>query len=69
VDLPSAWAFVERFPTPELLIAAEKRRWEKFLHIHRLAHPKTFAKRLEVFAKADQFLVRPEISRSKSDRH
>jgi transposase len=64
--LPSAWAFVERFPTPELLIDAGKRKWEKFLHTHRLAHPKTFAKRLEIFSKADQFLVRPEISRAKS---
>jgi transposase len=64
--LPSAWAFVERFPTPELLIAAGKRMWQKFLHIHRLTHPKTFAKRLDVFAKADRFLVRREISRAKS---
>jgi transposase len=64
--LPSAWAFVERFPTPELLIAAGKRTWQKFLHTHRLAHPKTFAKRLDIFSKADQFLVRSEISRGKS---
>jgi transposase len=64
--LPSAWAFVERFPTPELLIAAGKRMWQKFLHTHRLAQPKTFAKRLDVFAKADRFLVRSEISRAKS---
>jgi transposase len=64
--LASAWAFVERFPTPELLIAAGKRTWLKFLHAHRLAHPKTFAKRLDLFAKADHFLVRSEISRAQS---
>lgn len=40
--------------------------WQKFLHTHRLAQPKTFAKRLDVFAKADRFLVRSEISRAKS---
>ncbi len=32
----SAWMFLERFPTPELLAQAGKRQWEKFLHTRRL---------------------------------
>jgi len=52
---PSAWAFVETFPTPQALVQAGKRRWEKFLHTHKLYHPQTNQKRLELFAKAEQF--------------
>ena len=33
---PGAWRFVQRFPTPQALQAAGKRRWEKFLHSHQL---------------------------------
>jgi hypothetical protein len=29
--LPSAWAFLEAFPTPQALASAGKRKWEKFL--------------------------------------
>jgi transposase len=32
----SAWMFLQRFPTPELLAQAGKRRWQKFLHSRRL---------------------------------
>ena len=51
----SSWAFLEAFPTPAQLVAARKRRWEKFLHTHKLASPDLYEHRLEVFAKADQF--------------
>ena len=51
--LPSAWAFVESFPTPHALQAAGKRRWEKFLHSHKLARPQTYARRMAIFARAD----------------
>ena len=34
--LPSPWEFVQQFPTPQALDKAGKRRWEKFLHTHRL---------------------------------
>ena len=34
--LPAAWAFVEAFPMPKALTEAGKRRWEKFLHTHKL---------------------------------
>jgi transposase len=52
---PSAWEFILQFPTPLALVAAGRRRWEKFLHTHRLWRPETAAKRLAIFARADQF--------------
>jgi transposase len=50
-----AWEFVAQFPTPKALVTAGKRRWQSFLHTHRLCRPATMEKRLEVFARADQF--------------
>jgi len=64
--MPAAWAFVESFPTPQDLVKAGKRRWEKFLHTHRLYRPETYAKRLEIFERAAEFAVREEITRAKS---
>jgi transposase len=64
--MPAAWAFVERFSTPQLLVAAGQRRWEKFLHTHRLARPQTYEKRLEIFARADQFASGQALTRAKS---
>lgn len=52
---PSAWAFVEAFPTPQALVAAGRRKWEKFLHTHRLYRPETAERRLTLFAQATQF--------------
>jgi transposase len=63
---PSAWAFVEAFPTPARLVAAGKRRREKFLHTHRLTHPDWYQRRLEVFARADQFCGTPAVTSAKS---
>ena len=63
---PGTWEFVAAFPRPQKLVAAGKRRWEKFLHSHRLYHTKTYAKRLEVFARADQFCGRPAVISAKS---
>jgi hypothetical protein len=34
--LVSAWMFLQRFPSPELLAQAGKRQWQKFLHTRRL---------------------------------
>jgi transposase len=51
-----AWEFVLAFPTPRALAIAGKRRWEKFLHVHKLYRPETTQKRLELFAKAEQFV-------------
>ncbi|HWN94787.1 MAG TPA: IS110 family transposase [Methylomirabilota bacterium] len=42
---PYTWAFVKEFPTPAALLAAKKRRWEKFLHPHRLWRPETAPRR------------------------
>jgi len=49
------WRFLESFPTPEKLESAGKRKWEKFLHAHKLWRPDTAPKRLEIFARAAAF--------------
>ena len=63
---PGAWAFVERFPTPQLLQKAGRRQWEKFLHRHQLARPQTYPRRLEIFARAGEFVSGEALTRSKS---
>jgi transposase len=60
------WDFVLECPTPQALVKAGKRRWEKFLHTHKLWRPETAQKRLELFAKADQFKASDPIVRAKS---
>jgi transposase len=54
--MPSAWAFVIAFPTPQALQSAGRRRWEKFLHTHRLwrSDEKT-QERLKQFGAATRF--------------
>lgn len=52
---PAAWAFVVAFPTPQELTRAGQRRWQKFLHTHKLYRPQTARQRLEVFAQAARF--------------
>lgn len=64
--LPGAWAFIETFPTPQTLQAAGKRRWEKFLHSHKLARPQTYAKRMECFARAGELSSTQALTRTKS---
>lgn len=49
---PAAWDFLIEFPTPERLHQAGRRRWEKFLHTHRLWRPQTSQRRLDAFARA-----------------
>ena len=53
---PSAWEFIVHFPTPAELVKAGKRKWQTFLHTHRLYRPTMAEKRLEIFARADQFV-------------
>lgn len=60
------WEFVLAFPTPQALVTAGKRRWEKFLHSHKLWRPETVEKRLKVFAQADQFQASAPIVQAKS---
>jgi transposase len=50
--LPFTWAFLQQFPSPAELQKAGKRKWEKFLHVHKLARPETYEKRLEIFSRA-----------------
>ena len=49
---PHAWALILQFPTPGQLQGAGKRKWEKFLHTHKLWRPDTVARRLDIFAHA-----------------
>jgi transposase len=62
----ASWAFIERFPSAEALLKAGARQWQKFLHLHRLAQPKTYEARLEVFAKAGEWTLNPGMVRAKS---
>ncbi len=61
-----AWQFIVQFPTPDALVKAGPRRWEKFLHVHRLWRPETAQKRLAIFAQADQFKASEPIIQAKS---
>jgi len=63
---PSTWDFVIAFNTPQALVKAGKRRWEKFLHTHRLWRTETAEKRLALFAQADQFKGSDAITQAKS---
>jgi transposase len=61
------WRFVIAFPTPEELAGAGKRKWEKFLHAHKLYRPQTAGQRLETFAGATKFAgPNPAVTRAKS---
>lgn len=61
-----AWDFIIQFPTPEALLKGGQRRWEKFLHTHKLWRPETAQKRLAIFARADQFKASLPITKAKS---
>lgn len=50
-----AWSFVEAFPTAEALIKAGKRKWDKFLHSHKLYRPQTYQNRVAIFEQADKW--------------
>ena len=52
---PSSWRFILSFPTPQDLVKAKKRGWNKFLHANKLWRQETVEKRHEIFARADQF--------------
>src|SRR5437016_8358649 len=61
-----SWSFGQQFPTPELLRQAGRRKWEKFLHAHRLYRPELNEKRLEIFAQAHEFCGPAAVTRAKS---
>jgi transposase len=62
----SAWMFLQRFPTPQLLEKAGKRQWEKFLHSCRLWRTESGPRRMELFAKATEFCGSEPTARAKS---
>lgn len=63
---PYAWALISQFPTPAALQQAGKRKWEKFLHTHRLWHSSTAPQRLKIFATADALRSSAPIVATKS---
>jgi transposase len=62
----SAWTFLQRFPTPQLLEKAGKRQWEKFLHSRRLWRNESGPRRMELFAKATEFCGSEATTKAKS---
>lgn len=52
---PGPWEFILKFPTPQELLRAGQRKWQNFLHAHRLYRPQTAARRMEIFARAAEF--------------
>lgn len=64
--LRSAWAFIEAYPTPQALTKAGKRKWEKFLHTHKLYSRATYQKRLDLFAQAEAFCGSQATTNAKS---
>lgn len=63
---PFTWEFILQFPTPQGLVKAGQRGWEKFLHAHKIWRPETAPKRLAIFAQADQLKASPGITKAKS---
>src|SRR6185295_20280528 len=47
-------------------VKAGKRKWENFLHSHKLWRPQTAEKRLEIFARAHEFCGTAAVTRAKS---
>jgi transposase len=64
--LPASWKFLERFPTPQALAKVGPRKWENFLHCHKLYRPQTQARRMEAFRHATEFCGSPAVTRAKS---
>lgn len=62
----NAWSFIEHFTSTDALIKAGKRRWEKFLHSHRLGRPESYEARMAAFAKAGEWTLSSSIVKAKS---
>lgn len=61
-----AWTFVETFPTPEILAKSGKRKWDKFLHSHKLFRSQTYEKRIAAFQAASQWHASAATTAAKS---
>jgi transposase len=64
--IPSSWQFIEQFPTPQVLSSSGRRKWEKFLHVHKLWRPQTVEQRLACFERATQFCGSQAVVAAKS---
>jgi transposase len=64
--LPFAWALIPQFPTPVALQNAGQRKWEKFLHTHRLWRRDTAPARMETFAQANALPASAAVVTAKS---
>lgn len=63
----ASWQFVLAFPTPAALVAAGKRRWERFFHVHKLYRPQMAEKRIDIFSRAMQMAnPNPAVTSAKS---
>jgi transposase/transposase IS116/IS110/IS902 family protein len=62
----SAWMFLQRFPSPDSLAQAGKRKWQNFLHSRRLWGSEQGPRRMEIFARACQFASSPPTTKAKS---
>jgi transposase len=61
------WRFVVAFPDPAALARAGRRKWERFLHAHKLHRPQTAERRLAAFASAAASASpNPAVTRAKS---
>jgi transposase len=63
---PFAWAFVQAFPTPAALSKAGKRKWQTFLHVHKLWRAQTSSHRLEAWQQGQQLNASPAVVKAKS---
>jgi transposase len=64
--VPTPWAFLQQFPTPVALQTAGPRKWEKFLHTHKLWRPQTRDERLALFAAANALPASAAVVSAKS---
>jgi transposase len=62
---PFTWAFIKAFPSAEALTKAGKRKWEKFLHAHKLWRSNT-ADRLALWQTGQQLHASPALVNAKS---
>jgi len=63
---PSAWAFLQRFPTPAALMASGPKRQRKMLNTLGFRKPELNERRMEVFARADQLAGPSPVVNAKS---
>jgi transposase len=63
---PGPWSFVEAFPSAAALLKAGKRKWDKFLHSHKLYRPQTYEDRIAAFTKAGAWTASVPIVAAKS---